>query len=259
MTALAVAALLATAAAGCGQDQENARRGRHSPLAKLLRIEVGHGERSAVILRPRRATRALPLVIFIHGIFATEPRYYGAWLKHLVGEGNEVIYPRYQEPLTPPAAFLANAIAGIRAALPVEPVRPGTLVVAGHSAGGALSADYAASARGDGLPVPRLVFAVYPGRGLRGVPLRIPEMDPAGIPRSTRIVALAGARDRIVGTTVAREIVDDATQVPRARRAYRLLKDPHIDHHLAPLRGDAAARRAFWGPLDRMIKQARRG
>ena len=32
-----------------------------------------------------------------------------------------------------------------------------------------------------------------------------------------------------------------------------LVEDPEAGDHQAPLRGDAAARRAFWAPLDRLI------
>lgn len=240
--------------AGCGGNDD---AGPAARPAAIQRVEVGQGERGAVVFRPAGTSGPLPVVIFLHGIFATNPQTYGAWVRHLVGEGNVVIYPRYQSTFTPPAAYLANAVTGIRAALRRVPVQRNTLVVAGHSAGGALSADYAAVARDLGLPPPRLVYAVYPGRGLEDVPLRIPEANAARTPADTRIVALAGDDDRTVGTDVAREVVRDATRVPRTRRTFRLVTDDRVDHHLAPLRHDAVARREFWAPLDRLIRQAR--
>ena len=117
------------------------------------------------IIRPEGLHDDVPLVLFLHGWGATEPRTYRPWLEHLAREGNAVIYPRYQDSFAePPAQVLGNVVLGVRAALRRLDEDPGSLVVAGHSAGGALAADYAAVARSVGLPPPRAVFAAYPGR-----------------------------------------------------------------------------------------------
>jgi dienelactone hydrolase len=145
---------------------------------------------------------------------------------------------------------LANTLVALRLALAEVRVAPGRLVVAGHSAGGALAADYAASARAAGLPAPAAVFSVYPGRSLRGIALRIPTVSARNIPAGTRVLALAGARDRVVGTRVARTIARTAT---RARATLRIVRDPAVDDHGGPQRSDPAARRAFWAPLDRLV------
>ena len=55
--------------------------------------------------------------------------------------------------------LLPDAIAGIRAALADVQLAPGRLVVAGHSAGAALAADYAAVAGQSGLPEPAAASA----------------------------------------------------------------------------------------------------
>ena len=246
-----MAAAVALAMVGCGADDAPPTPG---PPA-VQRIDIGSGERGAAVFRPAGVARPLPVVVCIHGLYATDPETYGAWIRHIVREGYMVVYPTYQQGLTPPAAYLANTVAGVRAALARLPVQRGRLVVAGHSAGGALAADYAAAAGDLGVPSPRAVVAVYPGRALEGFPLRIPAADATGIPRATRILALAGADDRTVGATTAREIVRDATSVPRARRTFRLVNDPRVDYHLAPLRTDAVARRTFWAPLDRLLRQ----
>ena len=47
-------------------------------------------------------------------------------------------------------------------------------MIAGHSVGGALAADYAAVAAFEGLPAPAAVFSVYPGRKLRHLAVPIP-------------------------------------------------------------------------------------
>ena len=248
--ALALTAV-ALAGAGCGGDE------RPEP-PRIVTEQVGSGPQTATIIRPD-LEGPLPVVLFIHGWGGTRPQTYRPWLDHLARRGNAVIYPRYQDSvLTPPAQALGNLIAGVRLALARTRVRPETLVVAGHSAGGALSADYAAVARQAGLPVPRAIFAAYPGRRLRGAAPSIPEIAPGLIPSGTRIVALGGARDAVVGTAPARRIARAATAVPREARRYELIRDPAVSDHLGPQRAGAATRRVFWRRLDALIATARR-
>ena len=105
-------------------------------------------------------------------------------------------------------------------------------MVAGHSAGGALAADYAAIARTAKLPLPVAVFSAYPGRTLRRVNVGIPEVDPARIPSDTEVVALAGSDDRVVGSRVARRIARST--------GGRLVSstDPRASDHLGPQRAE---------------------
>jgi acetyl esterase/lipase len=258
---LIVLGVLVSAALGGGDERD--RAGTTQPAATpararpyappgTRRTDVGRGARGAAIFRAAGASAAPgPVVVFLHGWIAVDPRFYGAWIGHLVRGGCSVIYPAYQQPpfldtVTP----LPNALAGVGLALRQVPVSTGRLVVAGHSAGGALAADYAASARSAGLPEPAAVLSVYPGRSLRGIRLRIPAVSARNIPAGTRVLALAGAHDRVVGTRVARTIVRTAT---RARATLRIVRDPAADDHAAPQRAGAASRRAFWAPLDRLI------
>jgi acetyl esterase/lipase len=219
-----------------------------------VRIDIGRGAQGAAVFRRRaRAWGDGPVVVFLHGWTAIGPRAYGAWIGHLARAGATVIYPTYQvapfiDTISPLPNLLA-AIAAVDEKLPVLRRRP---VVVGHSAGGALAADYAASARAAGLPSPAAVLSVYPGRSLRGIPLRIPPVSARNIPGGTRVrvLALAGEDDRVVGTFVAREIVRTAT---RADATLRIVRDAAANDHGAPQRSDDAARRAFWRPLDRLI------
>lgn len=249
------AALLAAVAvlvAGCGSA-----RGDGDPR-RIVTEQVGRGPQTAFVIRPD-VDGPLPVVLFLHGWGATLPPNYRPWLDHLARRGNAVIYPRYQDSvLTPPDQALGNLIAGVRLALGRVEVRRDTLVVAGHSAGGALAADYAAVARTAGLPVPRAIFAAYPGRRLRDVAPSIPEVAPRLIPAATRIVALGGARDAVVGTAPARRIVRAATSVPRAARRYVLVRDPAVSDHLGPQRAGPVTRRTFWRRLDALIAEVRR-
>ena len=219
-----------------------------------VRVVVGEGPTGATILRARDAPPGRPVVVFLHGWGATDTDVYGDWLAHLAQRAT-VIYPTYQEPpFVDTVSPLTNAILGIRAALEVVDVPRAGLIVAGHSAGGALAADYAASARAAGLPVPVAVYSVYPGRALVDVPARIPAVDPARIPPSVRLVVLAGDDDETVGARFARETARGAT---RTDVTYRLVRADAVDDHLAPLRSGPAERRAFWAPLDRLIAAPR--
>jgi acetyl esterase/lipase len=242
VAAAASLALLSVTLAACGDDSPASREGARS--------EVGRGAASAVLWRPRRQT--LPTVVFLHGWGAVDPRAYGPWMRHLVRRGSAVILPRYQlSALSFPADALPNAVRGVRAALARVPGQP--WVAAGHSAGGALAADLAARAGREHLRAPLAVFAVNPGRGFRGVPFRLPASDLGQIAPDTRILALAGARDRVTGRQTAMAIVDGARRVPRAKRRFVLVTRPDAADHLAPQRNDSAAREVFWPALDRLI------
>ena len=223
----------------------------------IVRFTVGRGSRSAAVVRRSGASGPQPVVIFLHGWGLTEPSAYRRWIRHLAALGNTVIVPRYQRSARDdPSRVRARALSGIRRALARAPLKPGTLVVVGHSAGAALAADYAAVARSERLPRPVAVFAVYPGRRILGYPRGIPEADPGRIPASVRLTVLAGARDAVVGEAPARELIARATAIPRQRRQLIRVTNDAADH-LAPTRDDAAARAAFWRRLDSLIDRAR--
>jgi dienelactone hydrolase len=216
---------------------------------------VGRGVQQSTIIRPAEARGPLPVVVFLHGWGAPDPDFYRPWLEHLAHRGSAVVYPRYQDSFVePPRQALGNVLAALRIALARPRLDTGRLVVAGHSAGGALAADYAALASTAGVPAPRAIFSVYPGRRLPRVPRGLPEIPPRLIPAGTRIEALASRADGVVGTATARAIVRGAT---RADARLSLVRDPAAGDHQAPMRTDAAARRAFWAPLDRLVAALR--
>jgi len=226
---------------------------------RLERIEVGRGARGAAVVRPSELEGPQPGVVLLHGWGEVERSDYRGWIRHLAQAGNTVIVPRYQRSAqSPPDRVLANALAGVRSSLRRAPIAPGSLVVAGHSAGAALAADYAGSARREGLPRPRAVFAAYPGRIILGYPGGIPAVDPSAISARTRILAMAGANDRVVAQAPARELIRSAVNVPTRRKRFILVQDPAVDDHGGPQRAGRAARRIFWARLDRLIALARR-
>jgi acetyl esterase/lipase len=216
------------------------------------RIDVGVGPQGAAIFRsPTPAARPGPVVIFLHGWVAIDPARYGPWIGHLVRHGATVIYPAYQsKPAYDTITPLANLLAGVRAALEHVRVASGRLVVAGHSAGGALAVDYAAVALANALPVPAAVFSVYPGRKLRHLAVPIPAVNPIMVAPDTRVLAYAGERDTAVGSGTATRIV---ASVPQADATLRIIRDDAVDDHSAPRRFDSAARRTFWEPLDELV------
>jgi acetyl esterase/lipase len=219
--------------------------------AGAQRTDVGSGAQAAAIFRPGDASGPGPVVVLIHAWAAIDPASYGPWIDHLVGEGVTVVYPTYRERVaarrTQP---LADTIAALRAAFADIQVAPGRLVLAGDGAGGALAADYAASARAGGLPSPAAVLSVYPDRTAHGAGGHIAEVDARRIPAGTRLLVLAGARGTLAGDRVARRIVRTAT---RARATLRPVGDPAAGDDAAPRRAGAAERRAFWAPLDRLV------
>ena len=220
------------------------------------RVTVGHGVQSAVLVRGDGPREGRPVVVFLHGWTAIAPRAYDAWVRHLAEGGADVVLPVYQRPpfidvRTP----LPNVLAALRAAFARLPDH-GPVIAAGHSAGGALSADWAASASDAGLPRPVAVFAVYPGRDL-GPGLRLMGPSLHRIDPRTRVLALASPRDAVVGMAVAEETIAEPTQIAAARRTLRIVSNPLVQDHNAPMRADPAARRTFWTPLDRLIEAAR--
>lgn len=233
--AVVLAAVAALWAGGCGEEE-------------LVTARLGEGPAAVTVIRPEGLEDDVPVVLFLHGWGATQPRSYLPWLEHLAREGNAVIYPRYQDSFAePPAQVLGNVVLGVRAALTRLDEDPRSLVVAGHSAGGALAADYAAVARSVGLPPPRAVFAACPGRRFRGARLGIP---PAGeIPPGVEVLALQGADDRVVDPGAAREI--------GARGRLLVVRATGARDHLAPQRDTPVARREFWDRLDALIDDAR--
>lgn len=246
---VAVAAIAATAA-----DRQGANSS--APPDAPAPFVVGSGATSARVL-PGRGRWRRPTVVFLHGWGLTGPTAYRSWLRHLTLRGSTVIVPRYQTSLrTWSEAVPDNALAGARSALGRLRPRPRGVVVVGHSVGGILAVDYAARARELRLPPALAVMSVFPGGALRDMP-PVPEDDPARLPSTIRqLMVLASPTDRVVGTSPAQVIFEGAVNVPDARRRLIQVDDPVAGDHFAPVVDSAAARRTFWGPLDRILSLA---
>jgi pimeloyl-ACP methyl ester carboxylesterase len=230
-----------SAAAGQGQVEPD------TPHHAVKRYEIGQGPRSYFIFepdKPKPETNA-PVVVFLHGWFAVNPGFYGAWIDHLVRDGRIVIFPRYQNDVgTLPQEFLANTLAAIRDALGVlhdgvGHVRPdlGRFALIGHSAGANLAAQIAAVASDPNadIPIPQSVIALMPGQI---IPMREPSLDRISPP--TLMVVVVGEEDLVVGDLRGRQIFAEATAVPLSRKRFILFRSdrhghpPLIAEHTAP-------------------------
>lgn len=223
----------------------------------IERERVGRGVRGAEVVR-EEGSEGGPLVILLHGWLVAERSDYRAWATHLARQGATVILPKYQNSTTPPDAVLANALRGVENAL--ERVgEPSSVIVAGHSAGAALAADYAASAASNDLPAPDAVLAIYPGRAILGYPAGIPPVDPARIAADTRLVVMSSPFDQVVGEQPALDLLAGATSVPDRRRELISVESAGAGDHYAPAGDSKAARRTFWRELDRLLARVEPG
>jgi acetyl esterase/lipase len=251
---VAAVALISSVGRACGgEDQPGGAPANGPPASDVVyphqsvkRFELGDGPRSYWLFEPAepKPERAA-VIVFLHGWFAVNPAFYGAWIDHLVRSGHVVVFPRYQNDVgTLPREFLPNAMAAIRDALGVleagvKHVRPdpGRFVLIGHSAGGNLAAQIAAvtSDPHSGLPQPRAVIALMPGEV---VPCREPSLD--RIPASTLLIVAVGEDDLLVGDLRGRQIFTQASTVPRARKRYMVFRSdrhgfpPIVAEHTAP-------------------------
>lgn len=256
LAALLVAVLVAVA--GAARDDET-RPGATKPAVDpdvIRRITVGRGETGATIVVRGRLKPRRPVVVFLHGWRLIGPEAYREWIDHLARGGNIVIVPRYQKRSNQdPAELLGNVVAGLRSSFRRVPSPYGPVIAAGHSAGAALAADYAAIAQEARLPVPDAVFAVFPGRAIRA-DASVPVFDPARIDPSTRVVALVGSRDEVVGSAPAQTLIDSLGSLPPERRRLVTVTEPAAADHFAPVFDRPAVRRQFWARLDQLIRSS---
>ncbi|MBE2899522.1 hypothetical protein DNK57_01590 [Methanothermobacter thermautotrophicus] len=225
-------------------------------------ISESHGEGSGKywIFRPAAQGR-YPVVVLIHGWAATEPIFYMAWIGHLVGEGNIVVYPRYQNLHdTSSENFTGNAAAAVREALQrVDGEWNGELYLAGHSAGGLIAVNLAAR---EDIPDPEAVLAVQPGVSGNGSKLE----NLSGIPQDVLLVVMAGDSDTITGTADSYLIMRRTPQIPPERKMFLLVQSDRTlrADHLSPLAiseefgvlVDNLDYSGYWKTLDILMKLA---
>lgn len=183
-----------------------------------------------------------PVIVFNHGYTAVKPDSYQAWIDHLVKRGNIVIYPRYQAGVfigTRHATMNAiwavhHAIAILKTSGHVAPDLDKFAIV-GHSLGGGVTAEMAAKAKANNLPIPRAVMPVQPY--IRNDTMLTNYHD---IPAETLLLVVVGEDDHIAGQSFGKEIFTTADQIPLENKDYVIQRtDRHgspalIADHLAP-------------------------
>jgi pimeloyl-ACP methyl ester carboxylesterase len=211
----------------------------------------GSGAQAYWLFEPAQpAPDQAPLVVFNHGWSAMDPEVYKAWIDHIVKRGNIVLYSVYQDSLrTPVKDFTSNAIVAVLDGIRVLQSEPGHVkplldkfALIGHSMGGPISANMAATWKTQGLPFPRAVMCVEPGKTW-GPQTRtlVVLADLSQVPADTLLLTLNGDKDRLVRDVDAKRIFNETTQIPPANKNYvTLVSDDHgqpplTANHMAPV------------------------
>ncbi len=185
------------------------------------------------------------VIVFIHGLGETNPKLYGAFIKHLVRKGNIVIYPRYQKDLnTNSNTFNDSCAHGIKRALDTIQ-QPGHVkgrvqnyFVLGHSVGGVLTANMTMLHAQYGLPKPLTAFSIQPGAATYLM------NDYSSFPADVKYLIAVGTEDIIVGTAPGNTLFNQTVNVPTSHKnLITQYTDSHGNpssdaSHFAPLAAD---------------------
>lgn len=159
---------------------------------------------------------AANVVVFLHGYGGYNPMIYGQWIKHLVRQGNVVVYPRYQKNMTHPRPkkFSKNVVSAIQKALiqlkKEQHVRPiiKNLCIIGHSYGGTIAADLSVNWKAYQIPEPKGVFLCAPGTG----PLKAGKLTTyEGMSPALNLLIFLNEKDYVVGDELGLKIFETAT------------------------------------------------
>ncbi len=207
-------------------------------------MTLGEGmQRVYVFLPAQPAVQGrVPMVMFLHGWQAMNPKNYGALLDHLAREGEVVIYPVYQETDgTSPqivAAVAADAERKALAALKERGIEPDPqrVVDFGYSMGVAVSLKLTANAKAERLPMPRaMVFAapgdayhVAKGAAARSIWPTQAQMK-TSFPKTLPVAIVTGEDDKSIGLPTGRKLAAELCDAIEADRRV-LLVLPSDEH-----------------------------
>ena len=196
-----------------------------------------------------------PLIVFNHGWSAMHPVFYRAWIDHIVKKGNIVVFPRYQAGLV--RGFTDNTINAINAVKDaIETLNKGWHVrpnldkfaILGHSLGGAITANMAALAAEEGLPIPKAVMPIQPYVD------PITSEDFSKISNETMMILITGEDDNVAGNESAKIIFENTTQIPLSQKDFIIQvtdtygsPDLIADHH-----SPVCIQRYFFNTVDAM-------
>jgi hypothetical protein len=173
-----------------------------------------------------------------------------------VRRGNIVVYPRYQEQRKYPTTLITqNAIQAVRDAIDYlgngDHVKPqlNHFAIAGHSAGGVVTANMAALARESGLPEPKAVMCVEPGNTWKKPEIiSIPLADLSKISADTLLLAVSGEDDHLARDIDARRIFNESVNVAPENKNYIVVRTDTYGR--VPLRADHFAPCSFNNKYD---------
>jgi len=162
-----------------------------------------------------------PLIVFNHGWAAIHPIIYRTWINHIVRKGNIVVYPRYQKGLVRGFEnFTINAINAVKDAIDILNkgwhVRPelDKFAIVGHSLGGGITANMAALAEEEGLPIPKAIMPVQPYLH------RVEIIDLSKISNKTKMLVIVGEDDDVVGNYSAKIIFNNTNKIPLSNKDF---------------------------------------
>jgi pimeloyl-ACP methyl ester carboxylesterase len=233
------------------------------PHRGVTKKQIGDGGSGYWLFTPADPVPSeAPVVLFLHGWRALNPKDYGGWIDHMARKGSIVIYPIFEETRTDePLDMMKRAIQTTKVALDAlrkGPIRPrlDRFFIVGHSLGGGLTAQVAARAEKEGLPVPKAIMPTEPGWRGKG---EYPADALKDVPSSVLALVVVGSDDQFAETRQAKPIFQGMPQVPADRKRYVMLYSD--DHGTPPLIGDHAAPlspRDDYGPAFTAQQQRRR-
>jgi hypothetical protein len=212
--------------------------GSNYPYAEVKTSTYGSGEAQYWIFEPASPTpTSAPIIVFNHGYLGIDPSSYTGWINHLVRQGNIVIYPAYQQLLTPLTEVSENAISAVKNAIATLKTGdhvlpdPDKFAIIGHSLGGVITVNMASQAGSNGLPVPKAIMLVEASDGSNIVETNLVTADFTNLPVNLLLIAISAADDSVAGSEFSQRAIQESAKVPAVNKNLIIL---HSDNHGSP-------------------------